>query len=196
MFSDTTVAGAAVREMVERVIELSRSYAIWWELVETPKFERFSQVINNHEDFFAATTHSLFQGFTVITYQLFETRKDSTSLRTLVNALASNDPPLALKLQTAIESKLPLLKKAFSIRGNVYAHRNKAQPPEAFFAAAGLSSDQMREILELAREVVCAFADSANMGTRAELEEEIRLREECSREDTRLIMQALEKHAP
>ena len=97
---------SAVREMVERVIELSRSYAIWWELVEKANFERFSQVIGNHDDFFAATTHSLFQGFTVITYQLFETRKDTTSLRTLVNSLASTDPALAAKLEAAIQSCL------------------------------------------------------------------------------------------
>ena len=186
---------SAVREMIERVIELSRSYAIWWELVEKSNFERFAQVIDNHEDFFAATTHSLFQGFTVITYQLFEKRKDTTSLRSLIDTLASSDPALARNLQSTIDSKLPLLKKAFSIRGNVYAHRNKSQTPEAFFAAAGLSSNQMREILDLARNIVCTFAESANVEPRAELEEEIRLREEYSRDDTRLIMQALEKHA-
>lgn len=186
---------SAIREMVERVIELSRSYAIWWELVEKSNFERFSQVIDSYEDFFSATTHSLFQGFTVMTYQLFETNRETTSLRTLVNSLKSTDPVLAAKLQAAIDSRLPLLKKAFSIRGNVYAHRNKSQPPETFFAAAALSAAEMREIRDLARDVVCALAESAGVDPAAELEEEIGLREACSREDTRLIMQALEKHA-
>ena len=190
-----TPHASAVREMLERVIELARSYAIWWELVEQSNFDRFSQVIANHEDFFAATTHSLFQGFTVITYQLFERSKDITSLRSLVDALALTDAALARKLQTDIEAKLPILKKAFSIRGNVYAHRNKSQAPEALFAAAGLTSDQMREILDLARAVVSALGESAGVEPRTDIEEEIRLREECSRDDTRRIMEVLEKHA-
>lgn len=183
----------AVREMIERVIELARSYAIWRQLVEQSGFDRFSRVIENHEDFFSATTHSLFQGFTVITYQLFERSKDATSLRSLVDALALTDTALAQKVQTDIEGKLPLLKKTYSIRGNVYAHRNKSQPPEAFFAAAGLTSDQMREILDLARDVVSALAESAGVETRTDIEKEIRLREECSRDDTRRIMEVLEK---
>lgn len=181
--------------MIERVIELSRSYAIWWQLVEKSNRDRFSQVIENHDDFFAATTHSLFQGFTVITYQLFERSKKTTSLRSLVDALALTDPTLAQKLQTNIEAMLPVLNKAFSIRGNVYGHRNKSKSPEAFFAAADLTSNQMREILDLARDVVSALAESANVGAREEIVEEIRLREECSRDDTRFIMEALEKHA-
>jgi hypothetical protein len=186
---------SAVREMAERVIELSRSYAIWWELVQASNFERFSQVIDDHEDYFAAITHSLFQAFVIISYQLFENRKDTTSLRSLVNDLEKSNPAVGFKLRSAIDEKLPLIKKVFSIRGNVYAHRNKLQAPEAFFASAGLSADHMREVLNLARDVVCALAEFANLETRADLEEEIRLREECSRDDTRIIMQALAKQA-
>lgn len=185
----------AVREMIERVIELTRTYAIWWQLVEKSNFDRYSRVIESHEDFFAATTHSLFQGFIVIACLLFEKKENTISLRSLVDVLAFTDSTSAQRLQTDIEGKWHLLKKVIPIRGNVYAHRNKFRPPEAFFNAAGLTSNEMREILDLARDVVSALAESAGIEPRADIEEEIRRREENSREDTQRIMEALEKHA-
>lgn len=175
------------------MIELSRSHAIWWEIVQTSNSDRFSQTISDHEDYFATVTQSLFAQFIVIAYQLFERRKDTISLRTLVDDLEATDTVLASELRAAIDDKLSLTKKAFSIRNKVYAHRNRLQTPEAVFATAGLSPDSMREIIDLARDVICALAEAANVETKAELEEEIRLREKCSREDTHLIMQALTK---
>ena len=181
----------AVKEMIERVIELTRSYTIWWQLVEQSNFERFSQVIDNYRDFFEATTHSLFQGFTVITYQLFDKRKGTTSLQSLVKALALADAVLAKKLQTAIDEKLPLLQKVYSIRCNVYAHRNKSQPPEVLFEEIKLLSEQMREILDLARDLVSTLSETAGNETKIAIEEEIKLREDCSKDDTRRIIEAL-----
>ncbi|MGH8729913.1 MAG: hypothetical protein ACREV9_17530 [Burkholderiales bacterium] len=113
-----TIYASAVREMIERVIELSRSYAIWWTLVNKQNFEKYGKVIDNHADFFEATTHSLFQGFSVITYQLFESRIDTTSIPRLIKDLASSDPALAQQLKVAVDAKKPLLGKVFAIRGN------------------------------------------------------------------------------
>lgn len=185
---------SAVREMVERVIELSRSYAIWWELVEKSNFDQFARVRGNHKDFFDATIHSLFQGFAIISYQLFDKRTDSTSLRVLINS-KSTDSVLARQLNDAIDLKLPLLKKVFAIRNKVYGHRDKSRLPEALFEEAGMSPSLMREILDLARDVVCALAESAGLDTKADLEKEILWREKYAREDTRLIMQTLGEQA-
>jgi hypothetical protein len=54
-----------IRELIERTIELSWCHAIWWELVNRKNFDRYEQLIQNHEDYFAATTHSLFQSVAI-----------------------------------------------------------------------------------------------------------------------------------
>ena len=66
---------AEVREINERVIELSRSYAIFWVFISS--YKRYSKVIDDHRDFFDSIASSLLQGFCVITYQL----SDFTSAR-------------------------------------------------------------------------------------------------------------------
>ena len=84
-----------VRELIERVIELSRCYANWWELVNRDNFGRYEAQIRNHEDYFAATAHALFQNFVVISYQLFERRPaDTKSITSLIEDMTATHPDL------------------------------------------------------------------------------------------------------
>lgn len=186
---------AAVLEIVERAIEFTRSFAIWWTLVNKENFERYAKVIDHHEDFFAATTHSLFLNFSVIAYQLFERRKDTTSIPSLIESFAPSHSALAQQLKANIDAKKPLLGKVFSIRNNVYAHRNRLQPPEHFFAASGLTATEMETVVRFAQDMVAAIAEAEGVETKVEIEAEMRLRDQYSREDTRLIMETLQKHA-
>lgn len=185
----------AVREMFERVIELSRSYAIWRELVSKENFALYAKIIDDHQDFFSATTHSLFQGFSVIAYQLFERRKNTTSIPGLIESFARSHPRIAQQLNETIDATRPLLGKIFSIRSNVYAHRNRLQPPEDFFAAAGLTPTEMETVVRFAQGMIAAIAEVEDVETKADIEVELRLREQYSREDTRRIMETLQKHA-
>lgn len=59
-----------VREMNERVTELSQSHAILWVLQDSENFKLYSEVFRFHRDYFYPTVSSLFQGFCVITYLL------------------------------------------------------------------------------------------------------------------------------
>lgn len=185
---------AAVRELIERAIELSRSYAVWRTLVNKESFERHEKVISDYHDFFSATTHSLFQGFSVITYQLFERRKDTTSIPSIIDRFESTHPAQARQLKDAIAAQKPLLGKVFLIRNNVYAHRNRLKPLECFFSKAGLTAIEMESVVRFTQDTVAAIAEIAGVDTKAEIETDIQLRENCSRDDTRLIMETLQKH--
>ena len=187
----STISEQAVREMIERVIELSRSYSVWWTLVNRENFEKYSQAIEDHKDYFETTSHSLFQGFSVITYQLFETRSDTINIPSLVKELAPSNPSLSSALSASVNAMRPLLGKAFAIRNNVYGHRTKKQPPEDVFAAAGITSDEMRTIVLLAQDLVSTLGEIAGVETKNELLEEIKNREDYAAEDTRLILEAL-----
>ena len=180
-----------VGEMIERVVELSRSYAIWWELQKKPNTKRYAPVFQSHQDFFGAIVHSLLQGFCVITYQLFEKRKDTKSIRSLADNLSPSNPVLASELHAQIDVHKPLLGKVFFIRGGVYAHRNKAQTPHATFAAARLTPKEMKAVVHLAQNMVASLADAAGLGSKAEVKRNIRRRQAIAILDTREIMRVL-----
>jgi hypothetical protein len=159
------ISSDAVGEMVERTVELSRSYAIWWEFQNKPNAKRYAAVFRDHEDFFGAIIHSLLQGFCVIAYQLFERRNDTKSIRSLLDELSLSDSALAAQLKAKVDAQKSLLGKAFSIRGNVYAHRNKAQTPHAVFAAAKLTPKEMKALVHLAQNTVASLAEAAGLGS-------------------------------
>jgi hypothetical protein len=181
----------AVSEMLERAVELSRSYAIWWELQKKPNAKRYAAAFQDHQDYFEAIIHSLLQGFCVITYQLFERRKDTTSVRSLIEELADSDSALAAQSRAQIDALKPIIGKVFSIRGNVYAHRNKAQKPYATFADARLKPKEMRAVVFLAQNIVASLAGAAQLGSKGEIKRDIRRRQASAILDTRHVMRAL-----
>jgi AbiU2 len=186
-----SISPAAVGEMVERVVELSRSYAIWWELKKKPNAKRYAPLFQGHQDFFGAIIHSLLQGFCVIAYQLFEKRNDTKSIRSLLDELSHSNSVLASQLRAQIDAQKPLLGKVFSIRGNVYAHRNKAQTPHATFVAARLTPKEMKAVVHLAQNMVANLADAAGLGSKADVKRDIRRRQAFAILDTREIMRVL-----
>jgi hypothetical protein len=80
-----------VREMNGSVIELSRSCAILWVFWDKENNKLYSQVIRDHPDFFGGIADSLFLGFCVITYRLFQDSKDVLSLPCFINSLPSTN---------------------------------------------------------------------------------------------------------
>lgn len=186
-----TSSALMVREMVERVIELSRNHAIWWALVNKENFDRYNTTINRHEDFFAAIAQALFQSFTVITHQLFDDRKDVTSLVKLTQELATSNPTLRDKLMRDVNAHLRLLRKVRIIRSNIYAHRSKTMRPVDVFADENLTPTEMASIVQLSQRMVVALAVSAGMEDITDMTDELARREEYAVEDTRRILDAL-----
>ena len=186
----------SVGEMIERVVELSRSYAIWWELQKKPNAKRYAATFQDHQDFFGTIIHSLLQGFCVIAYQLFERRNDTKSIRSLVDELSFSDSSLAAQLRARVDARKPLLGKVFSIRGNVYAHRNKARAPQATFAAARLTPKEMKTVVHLAQNTVASLAEAAGFGTKDDLKGDIRRRQAFAIIETRDVMRVLTTAAP
>lgn len=186
---------ASIREMIERAIELARRKAVWWQLVDKSNFATNEEVVNDHEDFFATVSQALFESFVMITYQLYERRKDSISIPSLIDDLAASNAQLSSDLKALMEKHRPLLAKAFAIRGGVYAHRSKKQPPEAIFAKTGLTATDMETIVRFTADIVGSIAEAVGVDTKAEIIEEIGRRRIWSGDDTMLLISALKEHA-
>jgi hypothetical protein len=98
---------------------------------------------------------------------------------------------LAAQLRAQVDARKCLLGKVFSIRGNVYAHRNKTQTPHTAFAAAKLTPKEMRAIVHIAQNTVASLAAAAGLGSKAEIKCDIRRRQAFAILDTREIMRVL-----
>jgi hypothetical protein len=181
-------------EMNERVIELSRSYAILWVFWDSENNKRYSDVIKDHQDFFYAIGSSLFQGFCIITYQLFDKRGDVKSLPDLINYLTSLDQKLEQQLKSKIDSQRPLLDKFFSFRHKIYAHRDKSKRPWEVFGNQSKTriKSEMKAIVDLAQEIISAMAEAAGI-EKDEFVENLRLREDNAGIDATEVLKALEK---
>lgn len=182
-----------IEEMSDQVAALTRTYVIWWLLKEKKNMERYSPTMQLYPEFFGTVIESLIQGFCVITYQLFDHNHGNKSLIALLKDTENVDAARAKVLTAKIDGHRPLLHKVFSIRGSVYAHRNKNESPEGIFKKVKLSPNQMKAIVDLAHDVICGIADAAKVETEADLREELRQDEQNARSDTYSMMQDLEK---
>jgi len=186
-----------VVEMKDRVVELTRSHAILWVLWDTENNKRYSPVIESHQDYFQGIGSSLFQGFCVITYQLFDKRNDVKSMQDLISYLSSLNPKLEHQLKSNINSQKPLLDKFFSYRNNIFAHRNKAKRPWAVFGQQSKTriKCEMKAVVDLAQEIISALAETAGLD-KADFKEIFRLRAEYAADGANQVFMALEKVSP
>jgi hypothetical protein len=186
-----------VREMNERVIELSRSHAILWVLQDTSNYKRYSTVFRNRPDFFDAIAISLFQGFCVITYQLFDKKRgDVKSLPSLIKHLSSLNPGLGRRLNSNIDAQQALLDRYFCYRHKIFAHRDKKKSPSEVFGSVQKSraKREMEGIVCLARNTVCALAGASGVSKKAKMFQLIHLREGRARWDAKLVLEDIAKN--
>jgi hypothetical protein len=187
---------AAVRELIERVIELSRSHSIWWELVNDDNKGKYEMKISDHEDFFAATAHAHFLSMVVILYQLFDKRPRTKSIRHLLDALEKTHPDEVANVRQRLDPSWPIFKKVFDIRGNVYAHRNESLAPDKVFERAGLKANALGSLIGLTQDIVALLGSLVGIDSQQALIDEFSRRADSAREDLQLVLHALSPNAP
>ena len=182
-----------IRELIERVIELARSYAIWWELVNPENRQKYQNTFTDHEDFFTSTAHAYFQSIAVVLYQLFDKGKRTKSIQNLFTAMEPANIDLVNKLRKDLYPHWQILKKVFDIRCNVYAHRNASLSPEEVFARAKLSVNALGALVGLTEDLIAEIAEVAGVGMKLEIIDDFERRADYAREDLQLILGALSK---
>lgn len=182
-----------IRELIERVIELARSYAIWWELGNPENRQKYQNTFTDHEDFFTSTAHAYFQSIMVMLYQLFDKRKGTKSIHNLLTAMEPANSDLVKKLRKDVDPHWLILKKVFGIRCNVYAHRNASLSPEEVFSRAKLSVNALGALVGLTEDLIAEIAEVAGVGVGLEIINDFERRADYAREDLQTILWALSK---
>lgn len=183
-----------IAQAVERVIELTYCYELWWALVDRENQETFSPAYERYDHFFSTTIHSLLLSITVITYQLFETRPDTVSVNSLLGSLEATHSGLVAQIKSEIDQQKPVIAKVFALRNKVYAHRIKASAPEDVFRKVGVTPNQLKSVVVLAQRCVALLADAVGDHAERDLLEEFESRSSWANEDLLSLMQALNKN--
>lgn len=184
-----------IRELLERAIEVTRSYAIWWELVDVKNRSAREEVIRDHEDFFGATAQAHFLTVVVVLYQLFDKRPGTKSIPHALGELASIHSAKVAAIRADLDPHQGILKKIFDIRGNVYAHRNASLAPELVFERAKLSVSALGGVVGAVEEAISSLAEIAGIESKDELLLEFDRRADFARDDIKYVFDALRRTA-
>jgi len=180
-------------QAIERVIELTHCYELWWALVDRDNKEVFSPVCERYDHFFSTTIHSLLLSITVITYQLFETRRDTVSINLLMESLRVSHAGLVSQIESEIDQQKPIVVKVFALRNKVYAHRSNALIPEDVFKKAGVTPNQLKSVVVLAQRCVALLADAVGECVEQDFLEELKSISSLVNEDLANLMRTLNK---
>lgn len=180
-------------QAIERVIELTYCYEIWWSLVDRDNKDAFSPVCEQYDEFFSTAIHSFLLSITVITYQLFETRHDTVSINSLLEPLKTSHAGLVSQIKSEIDQQKSTIVKIFSLRNKVYAHRSNASLPEDVFRKVGVTPNQLRTVVALAQQCVALLADAVGERVEQDFLEELKSRSSWANEDLANLMRTLNK---
>jgi AbiU2 len=182
-----------VLELGQSVVELSRHYAIWFELVDAEKKAARETVIRDHEDFYASTALAHFIAFCATTYQIYDKRSD---VKSILGAVADvNDPDLKRELEVQIQSNWAIIEKIRKLRNKVFGHRDRVLSPDKVFADAQITPEQMGQIIGYAQDQVGKLLEYHGKDTYENFKVEALRRESSAREDAARIFEVLQTHA-
>jgi hypothetical protein len=155
------------RELGDRVFELTDYFTVWWDLSAKDNESTHRPVVETYGNYFSTIIHALLQCFAVVAYQLFETRKDTHSIPKLMRELEERGAYAGSVLRQEIDSNRSTLSKVFALRNKVFAHRVSAESPQLVFSKAGITPNEMKQIVELAQRAVGELVE-ANGGIKNE----------------------------
>ena len=159
--------GQQIQDIVNQVTELTWSYAIWWELVNSKNRSKFEAAFKQYPNFFAATTFSMQQGVCVIVRRLFDPRKDVLSIPRLVDDLKTTHPQMAAELKGKIDKHSALVEKCTLLRHKVYAHRDGRLTPENAFKQAQIKPQEFREVVHFIHDVAATLSEVEGKNSKA-----------------------------
>jgi hypothetical protein len=180
-----------VKELGDSVIDLTRCFTIWFEIVNAEKKAERESMVNDHADFFISTTESLLTSFCIITYRLYDKRNDVSSICKVLKLMEKVNPNLKSELEIEINSHSEVIEKIRRLRHKVFAHRDLAVSPVLIFKAVQLSPDQMKNLVALSQNIVGQLLELTGFDTCDNFISESKLREESSRDDITRIFKSL-----
>ena len=158
-----------IDELRHTVLVAGDNYEIWWAFKSKDTRPVFVDVMNTYLEFFQPAIHAHFVALVVALYRLYERRKDTINIPFLLRVLRREQhlPEAALnEFETFVEKEVkPTWKKVGILRHNVIAHQSAADPTGEFWHKAGLSPNELRDLLDSTEGLLNKLAYAINRNT-------------------------------
>jgi hypothetical protein len=158
---------ATIKELQDAAIAAGLNYEIWWVFKSSDTRPQYVDVLNRYHGYFSVAIHAHFVAMLVALYRIYETRGDTHNFPTLLDrlevdgALATN---VVASLRAQYQSLKPLWVKVSILRNDVFGHRSLKIDMETAFAKAGVSGNELKELVErtkaMLNELTGALRDS------------------------------------
>ena len=164
------------------------NYEIWWVYKSTDTRPEYLDTMNRYTLFFQTSLSAHFVALLVDLYRLYETRKDTYNIPMFLELLRKQQAvhgDVMAKLEQVYAKAKPLWVKVSVLRNKAFGHRSNAHSVSEVFAEAGVTPNELRNLVELTRDLLNS-ATQASAGTTHAFNL-------SSRDDTLRLLEALKQ---
>lgn len=165
-----TAYDVTIRELQDAAISAGLNYEIWWLLKSRDTRPKYIQVMNEYVGYFRVAIQAHFVAMLIALYRIFETRKETHNFPRLLDRLEA-DTVLSADVIIALRSKYALLKplwvKVSILRNEAFGHRTLELDTEAVFVKAGITGDELKQLVEQTQELLNELTLALRESTRA-----------------------------
>ena len=169
-----------ITELQHTVTTAGLNYEIWWVYKSKDSRPAYIKAMSRYNMFFQTSIHAHFVALLVELYRLYETRKDTYNIPSLLNKLRNqkllDEDALVSLEETYQEVAKPLWVKVNILRNKAFGHRSKAHTVEEVFQEADVSPLELKELVEVTKKLLnkltLAWNKSAhafNLGARKDI---------------------------
>lgn len=124
---------------------------IWWTYKNSQDRQKYVDVLNHYYFFFKSSMHAHFLATLIGLSKLFDKRKDTISIRSLLKVIHKSeliDNSQLRKFEKDLNSLEPLVKKIKTLRNKVFAHITKKKSYSDVFKESQINYDHIRSLLD------------------------------------------------
>lgn len=161
----TTSLPESIHEVADVVSLASDSFDVWWDLQAACNYDDYKSVLEEYQHFFQATINAHLVTLIVCSHALFDKRKGTQTIRSLLSRLerGASNAAVTSELQQTINELQGIWLKIKRVRDNVFAHRSETCQAESVFRAANLTPDEIRRFIFQSRQIVATIANETGM---------------------------------
>lgn len=147
-----------ITELRHTATTASLNYEIWWIYKSEATRPLYVKTMNRYGLFFQTSLRAHFVALLVELYRLYETRKDSYNIPSLLKALKTearlpNTTLVSLVDMYNLEAK-PLWLKVHQLRNRIFGHRSIAHTVDEVFREAEVTPNELRDLVEATKKLL------------------------------------------
>lgn len=153
-----------ISELRHSVTTASLNYDIWRVYNGEETRPKYIGVMNRYNLFFHTSLHAHFVALLIALYRIYETRKDTCNIPTLLQHLRDQekiDPEEIECFYEIYDKAKPLWIKVSVLRNMAFGHRSNALTTAEIFQKAKVTPNELRNLVDLTKELLNAVSTVA-----------------------------------